>query len=121
MFIIFANRSELILVKKQKLRQPNKSQTHIMLQWKMRLVRNARILSMVLVWFYNRLSLILFWILLKIILHTASPNFISEVFTITLAMQHYGPLQCYDNYNNLNRDLVELQKQYDKMRADQPN
>ncbi|CAI2184476.1 10404_t:CDS:10 [Funneliformis geosporum] len=37
------------------------------------------------------------------------------------AMHHYGPLQCYDNYNNLNRDLMELQKQYDGMRADQPN
>ncbi|CAG8498568.1 35_t:CDS:10 [Funneliformis mosseae] len=37
------------------------------------------------------------------------------------AIHHYGPLQCYDNYNNLNRDLMELQKQYDGMRADQPN
>jgi len=36
-------------------------------------------------------------------------------------MHHYGPLQCYNNYNNLNRDLAELQKQYDRMKADQPN
>ncbi|RIA98699.1 ubiquitin elongating factor core-domain-containing protein [Glomus cerebriforme] len=51
----------------------------------------------------------------------APPNFISEIFFITLAMHHYGPLQCYNNYNNFNRDLVELQKQYDRMKAEQPN
>ncbi|EXX53635.1 hypothetical protein RhiirA5_349834 [Rhizophagus irregularis] len=50
----------------------------------------------------------------------ASPNFISEIFFITLAMHHYGPLQCYNKYNNLNRDLAELQKQYDRLKADQP-
>ncbi len=52
---------------------------------------------------------------------TAPPNFISEIFFITLAMHHYGPLQCYDHYNNLNKDLVELQKQYDRLKADQQN
>lgn len=35
-------------------------------------------------------------------------------------MHHYGPLQCYNKYNNLNRDLAELQKQYDRLKADQP-
>ncbi|GBC03242.1 hypothetical protein RclHR1_05020019 [Rhizophagus clarus] len=50
----------------------------------------------------------------------ASPNFISEIFFITLAMHHYGPLQCYNKYSNLIRDLAELQKQYDRLKAEQP-
>ncbi|CAG8442490.1 7451_t:CDS:10 [Scutellospora calospora] len=52
---------------------------------------------------------------------TSAPNFISEIFFLTIAMHHYGPLHCYENYNNFLRDLSELQKQYDRIRADQPN
>jgi hypothetical protein len=81
----------------------------------MNLVRNSRILYCLILRLYFLI------IILKIILCiTASPNFISEIFFITLAMHHYGPLQCYNKYNNLNRELAELQKQYDRLKADQP-
>ncbi|CAG8526533.1 3489_t:CDS:10 [Diversispora eburnea] len=49
------------------------------------------------------------------------PNFISEIFFLTISMHHYGPLHCYEKYNNFLRDLSELQKQYDRMKEDQPN
>ncbi|KAF0531124.1 Ubiquitin conjugation factor E4 [Gigaspora margarita] len=51
----------------------------------------------------------------------SAPNFISEIFFLTIAMHHYGPLHSYEVYNNFIRDILELQKQYDRMRADQPN
>ncbi|CAG8536201.1 5268_t:CDS:10 [Dentiscutata heterogama] len=51
----------------------------------------------------------------------SAPNFISEIFFLTIAMHHYGPLHSYEVFNNFIRDIVELQKQYDRMRADQPN
>ncbi|CAG8708529.1 9385_t:CDS:10, partial [Acaulospora morrowiae] len=50
-----------------------------------------------------------------------APNFISEIFFLTIAMHHYGPLHCYEKYNNLIKDLSELQRQYERLRADQPN
>ncbi|CAG8633819.1 500_t:CDS:10 [Dentiscutata erythropus] len=51
----------------------------------------------------------------------SAPNFISEIFFLTIAMHHYGPLHSYEVFNNFIRDIVERQKQYDRMRADQPN
>ncbi|CAG8676292.1 43969_t:CDS:10 [Gigaspora margarita] len=51
----------------------------------------------------------------------SAPNFISEIFFLTIAMHHFGPLHSYEVYNNFIRDILELQKQYDRMRADQPN
>nr|CAG8451270.1 10049_t:CDS:10 [Entrophospora candida] len=53
--------------------------------------------------------------------NTNAPNFISEIFFLTIAIHHYGPLHCFEKYNNLIRDLSELQKQYDRMKAEQAN
>ncbi|CAG8606478.1 30901_t:CDS:10, partial [Racocetra persica] len=51
----------------------------------------------------------------------SAPNFVSEIFFLTITMHHYGPLHCYEKYNAFIRDISELQKQYDRMRADQHN
>ncbi|CAG8448174.1 2139_t:CDS:10, partial [Ambispora gerdemannii] len=45
-------------------------------------------------------------------------NFTSEIFFITIAMHHYGFLNILNKYNNLIRDLSEVQKQYDRAMAE---
>jgi ubiquitin conjugation factor E4 B len=39
----------------------------------------------------------------------APPNFISECFYLTVSFLHIGPQKMYDTYNNLERELGELE------------
>ncbi|KAI8636432.1 ubiquitin elongating factor core-domain-containing protein [Parasitella parasitica] len=45
-------------------------------------------------------------------------NFITEIFFMTLAFMHYGPIRALVNYNEFMREYNEVRKQNDKAQAD---
>ncbi|ORX94013.1 hypothetical protein K493DRAFT_315713 [Basidiobolus meristosporus CBS 931.73] len=49
-----------------------------------------------------------------------APNFISDVFFLTIEFHHYGLLRSFAYYNNFIRDFSEMRKQYERMKEDAP-
>ena len=46
------------------------------------------------------------------------PNFISEIFYLTLAMSHYGYLRTIQTFNDLGKHTYELQRHLDRLNGD---
>ncbi|KAJ3503365.1 hypothetical protein NLJ89_g8468 [Agrocybe chaxingu] len=46
------------------------------------------------------------------------PNFISNIFYLTIAMSHYGILKTIDSYNNLGKHVEDLQRHIDMLNGD---
>ncbi|KAI9138821.1 ubiquitin elongating factor core-domain-containing protein [Paraphysoderma sedebokerense] len=44
-------------------------------------------------------------------------NFVSDSFYITLSLMHYGLVRCFTQYSGFIRDLSEIMKEYEKMKA----
>ncbi|KAK9722707.1 Ubiquitin conjugation factor E4 [Basidiobolus ranarum] len=49
-----------------------------------------------------------------------APNFISDIFFLTVDFHHYGLLRSFAYYNNFIRDFSEMRKQYERMKEDAP-
>lgn len=49
------------------------------------------------------------------------PNFISDIFYICIALLHYGPMKVIVDYDHHMRQLQDMKKQYEKLKAEQPN
>jgi ubiquitin conjugation factor E4 B len=46
------------------------------------------------------------------------PNFISNIFYLSIAMSHHGYLQTIQNYNNLAKHIDDLQRHLDMLNGD---
>ncbi|TRM64104.1 ubiquitin elongating factor core-domain-containing protein [Schizophyllum amplum] len=47
-----------------------------------------------------------------------APNFISEIFYLSIAMCHYGLLKTVDSYNEMHKQINEYQRQLDQIQGD---
>ncbi|KAL1722762.1 ubiquitin elongating factor core-domain-containing protein [Schizophyllum commune] len=47
-----------------------------------------------------------------------APNFISEIFFLSIAMCHYGLLKTVDSYNEMHKHISEYQRQLDQIQGD---
>ena len=47
-----------------------------------------------------------------------APNFISEIFFLSIAMSHYGLLKTVDSYNEMHKHISEYQRQLDQIQGD---
>jgi len=48
----------------------------------------------------------------------APPNFISDIFFLTLAMSHYGHLKTIQSFNELGKHVHELQRHLERLNGD---
>ncbi|KAJ3542484.1 hypothetical protein NMY22_g3494 [Coprinellus aureogranulatus] len=46
------------------------------------------------------------------------PNFISNIFFLTVAMAHYGPLKTIDTYNNTHKQMDDIKRQLEFLQGD---
>jgi len=51
-------------------------------------------------------------------LTAATPNFISDIFYLTIAMSHYGYLKTIQSYTNLSKHIDDLQRHSEMLNGD---
>lgn len=52
-------------------------------------------------------------------LHAAPPNFISDIFYLTLAVNHIGQMKLVNNVEDLNRQYDDIRRHLDVLQSDQ--
>lgn len=48
-------------------------------------------------------------------------NFITDIFFLTLAFMHYGPIRTFINYNEFKREYSEIKRQAERMEQEAAN